>query len=131
MTGYLWLSPSTEADQDGLWKPSSTPRYGDNGSDICVYRDSEGEPARVTLVSNTPEHGSGFKDLQLVDVVKDLECMVARGALQKAGFAFCKEREIAPDFNSLSAYMKDRDKKNTGRLRRCMAVHKPLRLKAG
>ena len=128
MTNYLWYSPEREKKRDADWR-DSRPRVtrDPDQPEFCVYGDSTGEPVRVTLVSSSPDHQSGFKDIELIDVVSEARCIAVDGTLQQAGIEFCAKRNLALNFNSVAEYMRERA--NSLELTRRLTVRGPLRFK--
>ncbi|TAL27555.1 MAG: hypothetical protein EPN97_16950 [Alphaproteobacteria bacterium] len=134
MKTYLWYSLAQErkaVENDERPKPglrgsfSRPPAKG-----FCVYLDAVGEPVKVSQVSHSPEHGTAFSDMRLLDAVDETRILVDnRGNLMPDGEEFCAAKGIEPGYFPLMQYM---HKLNTTAtfLRRDLPVKKPLRLKA-
>ena len=71
LTKHAWYSPTQESvlkrSQESLKHPKGIKRKSVNG--IPIYRDILGKSVRVTMVGDTTEHNTGFKDMEYLGVV--------------------------------------------------------------
>lgn len=130
---YLWYSYTQESNAvtNDRNRPSGR-RVSFNAPRIkgfCVYIDSLGDLIKVTQVTHTPDHQTGFTDMRLLDVADTCRCITGnRGTLTPEGEKFCEEKGIRPDYSSLMRYMDNVDA-TAPYLRKSVSVRKPLQLK--
>jgi len=65
---HAWYSPT----QESVLKLSRVPGHGEDKAKprgLPIYRGATGQPIRVTMISNTTEHGTPFKDMEYMGEV--------------------------------------------------------------
>jgi hypothetical protein len=133
MTLYLWYSRKQEeyavqhGDAGDMRRAFNCPRKV--GS--VVYLDDMGEPVKVTQVTHTPDHETGFADIRLVGTAEsDNLVSCHRGILTDVGKEFCESKGIAARHMALMRYIGEHEQRRTY-LRCDLLVKKPLTLTRG
>lgn len=107
MTHYFWL---VRPENEGLektateYKQKISDDFGERSASLppldvarLVYLNDDGKPVMASCVTQTPEHNTGFKNVELVGQAESVECLVdARGVMQLAGHDYCLRRGIEP-----------------------------------
>jgi hypothetical protein len=65
---HAWYSPT----QESVLKLSRVPGHGEDKTKprgVPIYRGAAGQPIRVTMISDTIEHGTTFKDMEYMGEV--------------------------------------------------------------
>lgn len=133
MTLYLWYSPTQERNAQkerelpGFRRSFNAPPNVGN----CIYLDDMGEPVKVTQVTHTPDHETGFVDMRLVGVAENDHLIVCRrGIFTEEGLEFCEKKGLAPNRMALMGYIAKHEQTRTY-LRCDLSVKKPLTLTRG
>lgn len=109
MTTYLWYSK--EAESRAADGPQPAPSDSFNGKSrrdcgYCIYLTSDGQPVKVTMVSDKVQHGSGWKDIKLVGRGNNLQCLsFGDGTMSPQGRDFCTKNGLDATIPALLKYI--------------------------
>lgn len=111
MTLYLWHSVEMErVQQQRANGPGAGLHFGRgamlNKQGFCIYLDDDGDPVRITVVSQDSKPPTAHKDLRLVGVAENAVCLVGnRGNFSDEAKDWCLQHNIEPNLNGLLKYM--------------------------
>lgn len=135
MTTYLWHSAEAERVQRQRANgPGAGLHFGRgamrNKLGFCIYLDDDGDPVRITVVSNSAKPPTAHKDLRLVGVSEAATCLVGNtGYFGDEARDWCMARDITPNLDGLLKYMGGNDGPVRTHMKKPVTVGKPIRLK--
>lgn len=135
MATYLWHSAEAEITAQALAsRPPVSHDFGRlanrNKLGFCIYIDEDGDPVRITVVSNSAKPPTAHKDLRLVGVSETATYLVGNtGYFGDEARDWCMARDITPNLDGLLKYMGGNDGPVRTHMKKPVTVGKPIRLK--
>lgn len=135
MATYLWHSAEAEITAQALAsRPPVSHDFGRlanrNKLGFCIYIDEDGDPVRVTCVSDSDKPPTYHKDIRLVGVSENATCLVSNtGFFDDDAKEWCMARDITPSLGGLLEYMGSGKGPLRTHTKRPVTVGKPIRLK--